>query len=66
MTTRESAERFVAVFTNHVAKGDQDYVGSLRLAREWLRLIDSDTPGHQEVSTLLRDLELRRDPPWPD
>ena len=58
MTPREHADALVRCFAGYVAKQD-DAVNRehLRVATEWLRLIDSDDPEATDIEALQASLE---------
>ena len=58
MTPREHADALVRCFTGYLAKRD-DAVNRehLRVATEWLRLIDADDPAAEDIEALQASLE---------
>jgi hypothetical protein len=57
MSSREHAAALVRYYERLSAEKGTRYAESLRLAREWLRLIESEHPSRAEILALVRALE---------
>lgn len=58
MTPRDHAAAVVRYFTGRVAKRDDPALSeNLRVATEWLRLIDAQDPAVAEIEALVANLE---------